>query len=158
MEKTYDSVFDIANDADLEFDAIFDEDDELADTIEGVNEDGKSLIYEEDEFAELHQTDDDATPDDLRDELGPDHDEDFGAKDAEGTVGYDFENKPEIGKKDDQSTVDVKDVKNEEDPDYQDSDDSTKGVEDTVSSRINGSVSTDRIISKFKANGIIKED
>lgn len=96
MEKTYDSVFDIANDADLEFDAIFDEDDELADTIEGVNEDGNSLIYEEDEFAELHQTDDDATPDDIRDELGPDHDEDFGNKDAEGTDKVDLDGDQEI--------------------------------------------------------------
>lgn len=32
-----------------------------------------------------------------------------------------------------------------------------KGVEETKSSRINGSVSTDRIIAKFKANGIIDE-
>ena len=32
-----------------------------------------------------------------------------------------------------------------------------KGVEETKSSRINGSVSTDKIIAKFKANGIIDE-
>lgn len=31
------------------------------------------------------------------------------------------------------------------------------GVEKTVSSRINGSVSVDKIISKFKANGFIEE-
>lgn len=31
-----------------------------------------------------------------------------------------------------------------------------KGIEETKSSRINGSVSTDKIISKFKANGYIK--
>ena len=31
-----------------------------------------------------------------------------------------------------------------------------EGVEETKSSRINGSVSTDKIISKFKANGIIE--
>lgn len=31
------------------------------------------------------------------------------------------------------------------------------GVEETVSSRINGSVSKDKIISKFKTNGFIKE-
>lgn len=31
------------------------------------------------------------------------------------------------------------------------------GIENTKSSRINGSVSTDKIISKFKANGLIKE-
>ncbi len=31
------------------------------------------------------------------------------------------------------------------------------GTEETISSRITGSVSTDRIISKFKANDIIKE-
>ena len=33
----------------------------------------------------------------------------------------------------------------------------TDGVEKTVASRINGSISTDRIIAKFKANGIIDE-
>ena len=96
MEKTYDSVFDIANDEELDFEAMFDEDDELADTVEGVNEDGNSLIYEEDEFAELHQTDDEATPDDIRDELGPDHDEDFGAKDVEGTDEVDLDDDQEI--------------------------------------------------------------
>lgn len=31
------------------------------------------------------------------------------------------------------------------------------GIEETVSSRINGNVSTDRIISKFKTNGFIVE-
>ena len=31
------------------------------------------------------------------------------------------------------------------------------GVEETVSYRINGSVSKDRIVSKFKTNGFIKE-
>ena len=31
------------------------------------------------------------------------------------------------------------------------------GIEETKSSRINGSVSTDKIISKFKASGFIKE-
>ena len=96
MEKTYDSVFDIANDEELEFEAIFGDDDELADTIVGVDEDGNSLIFEEDEFAELHQTDDEATPDDIRDELGPDHDEDFGNKDAEGTDEVDLDNDQEI--------------------------------------------------------------
>ena len=33
----------------------------------------------------------------------------------------------------------------------------TKGNEETVASRITGSISVDRIISKLKANGIIKE-
>ena len=32
-----------------------------------------------------------------------------------------------------------------------------KGVEETRSSRINGSVSTEKLVEKFKANGIIKE-
>lgn len=31
------------------------------------------------------------------------------------------------------------------------------GIEETVASRINGNVSTDRIISKFKTNGFIEE-
>lgn len=32
------------------------------------------------------------------------------------------------------------------------------GIEETVASRINGSVSTDKIISKFKASGFIEEE
>ena len=32
------------------------------------------------------------------------------------------------------------------------------GVEETVASRINGSVSVDKIISKFKASGFIEEE
>lgn len=33
----------------------------------------------------------------------------------------------------------------------------TNGVEETVASRVNGNVSLEKLISKFKANGIIKE-
>ena len=96
MANTYDSVFDIANDEELEFEAMFGDDDELADTVIGVKEDGSSTLCEEDEFAVLHQTDDEATPTDIKDELGPDHDEDMGAKEAEGTDEVDLGTDQEI--------------------------------------------------------------
>ena len=131
----YDSVFALANDKELEFDAMFDQDEELVDIVCGYNENGDPL------------TGADACPaataeDRSCDDCNPDYDKDIDAsdskdapKDAEGTVGYEFEEKPEVEKLDDNSKVDD-DVKAEEDPEYQDKEDSDKGVEDTVTGTI----------------------
>lgn len=72
------SIFDTAVEADKEFDNIFggEEDCDLMDAVCGFKEDGSVLPDE----AELHQTDDDATPKDLADELGEDHDTDNAPK------------------------------------------------------------------------------
>ena len=66
------SIFDTAVEADKEFDNMFggEEDCDLMDAVCGFKEDGSVLPDD----AELHQTDDDATPKDLADELGEDHD------------------------------------------------------------------------------------
>ena len=121
----YDSVFALANDKELEFDAMFDQDEELVDIVCGYNENGDPL------------TGADACPaataeDRSCDDCNPDYDKDIDAsdskdapKDAEGTVGYEFEEKPEVEKLDDNSKVDD-DVKDEEDPEYQDKEDSDK--------------------------------
>ena len=76
--KNMDSVFDQSTKDELDFDVIFDEDDELIDTVNGLKENGEPLTGVD--FEELHNTDDEADPDDLRDALGPDNDNLFGTK------------------------------------------------------------------------------
>ena len=133
--NAYDSVFADASKEETEFEVMFDTEDDLIDTIAGCNENGDPLTGADP--CPSATAEDRSDSDSDVDYEGMDADDSKDApKDAEGTEGYDFENKPEIGKKDDQSTVDVKDVKNEEDPDYQDSNDSTKGVDDTVTGTI----------------------
>lgn len=71
--SNFQSVFDGATNAEKDFDYTFGamEDEELMDTVMGFKEDGSVNLPD---YAELHQTDREATPDDLRDELGEDHD------------------------------------------------------------------------------------
>lgn len=84
ITKTMDSVFDDCVEDELDFDVIFDQDDSIIDTVNGVNEAGDPLTGVD--FPELHQTEDeDITPDDIRDELGTGHDERFGASNPEGS-------------------------------------------------------------------------
>lgn len=78
-----DSVFDDCTEKELDFDVIFDEDDSLIDTVNGVNESGDPLTGVD--FEDLHQTQDDATKKDVEDELGPGHDEKMGAPNPEGS-------------------------------------------------------------------------
>jgi hypothetical protein len=77
-----DSVFAGSAEDDLEFDTIFDQEDSLIDTVCGCNEAGDPLTGVE--FDELHQTDDNATPDDIRDDLEGE-DVKNGAPNPEGT-------------------------------------------------------------------------
>lgn len=84
ITKTMDSVFNDCVEDELDFDVIFDQDDSIIDTVNGVNEAGDPLTGVD--FPELHQTEDeDITPDDIRDELGTGHDERFGASNPEGS-------------------------------------------------------------------------
>ena len=82
ISKTIDSVFGDCTENELEFDTIFDQEDCLIDTVNGVNESGDPLTGTD--FEELHQTDDDATPEDIKDELGEGHDTKNGSPDPEG--------------------------------------------------------------------------
>jgi len=115
----YDTVFANAKDEEIEFETMFDQEDDLIDTIVGCNENGDPLTGADPcpaATAEKRSCDD----------CNPDYEKDIDAddsknvpKDAEGTVGYDFETKPEIdGKVDDQSVVDSDEVKIEEEVDY----------------------------------------
>lgn len=60
-----DSVFAGSMENDSEFDVLFDQEDSLIDTVVGCNESGDPLTGVD--FEDLHQTDDNADPDDVRD-------------------------------------------------------------------------------------------
>lgn len=77
----FDSVFKGQTEHEEEFDTIFDreEDGDLIDLVSGLHEDVEGVC------PELHQTDGSSTPDDIRDELGEDHDTDNAPEGAEGT-------------------------------------------------------------------------
>lgn len=84
IAKNMDSVFADCTESELEFDVFFDQEDQLIDTVVGVDEAGDPLTGVD--FEELHQTDDDVTVKDIKDELGPDSPENnMGAKNSEGT-------------------------------------------------------------------------
>ena len=79
--KNMDSVFSGSTNDALDFDVIFDYEDSLVDTVNGVNEAGEPLTGVD--YVDLHQTQDDATAKDVRD--GEADDNAMGAKNAEGT-------------------------------------------------------------------------
>ena len=111
----YDTVFANANNETEEFDVMFDQEDSLIDTIVGCDENGDPLTG-----AEVCPA---ATAEERScDDCNPDYEKDIDAddskdapKDAEGTVGYDFEDEPEVDKKDDETYVDPDDVGVDED-------------------------------------------
>jgi len=132
----YDSVFANAKDEELEFETMFDQEDDVIDTIVGCNENGDPLTG-----ADPCPV---ATAEDRSDsDQNPDYEKDVDAddskdapKDAEGTVGYDFEKNPEVKEIDDNDKVEDE-PKAEADPEYQEEDKpSDKGVEDTVTGTI----------------------
>ncbi len=73
MADKFQSIFDDNVEAEKQFDTMFgsDEDDKLIEAVLSLREEGDALP----DFEELHQTDDEAKPKDLADELGPNHDE-----------------------------------------------------------------------------------
>ena len=75
--NNFDSVFTSYNDEDIEFDTIFDQEDELVDTVNGVNESGIPLTETDVPMAgvkdsDLHQTDEDTTVPQFRDQVQDD--------------------------------------------------------------------------------------
>ena len=128
----YDTVFANANDEELEFETMFDQEDDLIDTIVGCNENGEPLTGAEP--CPVATADERSSSDD-----NPDYEKDIDAsdskdapKDAEGTEGYDFETEPEIdGKVDDSTTVDPKDVKVDEGFNFYLEEDEEEDSEDT---------------------------
>lgn len=132
ITKNMDSVYSSYMNDELEFDTIFDQDDSLIDTVNGVNEAGEPLTGVD--FEELHQTDDNATPDDIRDELGEGHDTKDGSPDPEGAEKNeqtDNSVKGEIGKDSDADKF-YGDAEGE----YQDNNDGPKPDENSVTDTI----------------------
>lgn len=126
----FDSVFDQSADDALDFDVMFDEDDALVDSVEGVREDGTPLTG--DEFEDVHLSDDEpgkdlATTNDLDDKTNPDDIKDA-LGDKDNIDGKKIENgsEQEIG---DNADIEKKDAKGDdlawfedEDDKYQDAD------------------------------------
>ena len=126
----YDSVFANAKDEELEFETMFDQEDDLIDTIVGCNENGDPLTGADPCPA--------ATAEDRSSsDENPDYEKDINApdskdvpKNAEGTTDYDFEEEPKVD-----DNTEVKDQSKSEE-EYTETKDSDKGVEDTVTGTI----------------------
>lgn len=134
----FDSVFDKSTEDELDFDVMFDEDDALVDSVEGIKEDGTPLTG--DEFEGIHLSDDEpgkdlattndlddkTTPDDVKDALG-DQDETLGTKKiedgSEQKIGDNTDNEKKDAKGDDLAWFE------DEDDKYQDADFSDKVVD-----------------------------
>ena len=134
----FDSVFDQSTEDALDFDVMFDEDDALVDSVEGIKEDGTPLTG--DEFEDVHLSDDEpgkdlattndlddkTTPDDVKDALG-DQDETLGTKNiedgSEQKIGDNTDNEKKDAKGDDLAWFE------DEDDKYQDADFSDKVVD-----------------------------
>lgn len=132
-----DSVFANGTADDLEFDTIFDTEDSLIDTVAGVNESGDPITGVD--FEDLHQTDDNASTKDVSDELGPNHDEKFGATNPEGSK--ESENLDVSVKGNVNKDSDADKFYGDADDDYQSQKDSTAKVDtDSVTNTIDKTV------------------
>ena len=87
VAKNMDSVFTNAMDNETDFDVMFDQEDSLIDTVNGVNEAGDPLTGVD--FEDLHQTQDEANPDDVRDYAADDND--MGSPNPEGVKAEDLD-------------------------------------------------------------------
>jgi len=76
MANKFQSVFDDCVEAEKQFDCMFgfEEDDKLIEAVLTINEDAAQQAMNLPDPEELHQTDEESKPKDLRAELGPDHD------------------------------------------------------------------------------------
>ena len=135
ITNSMDSVFNSSLNDELEFDTIFDQDDSIIDTVNGVNEAGEPLTGVE--FDELHQTDDDGVmPDDLEDELEGDE-YTFGNNNAENTKKRPLTTGASVGSKTascaDKVLADIENV-------YQDTDFDTSIDQRSVTKNINKAI------------------
>ena len=126
ISKNMDSVFDDCTENELDFDTIFDQEDCLIDTVAGVNESGDPVTGCDD-FEVMHQTADDATPKDIKDELGEGHDIDNGAPNPEGSEEAEVQDVSVKGEVDKPSEADK--FIGDPEEDYQDAKDSAKGAD-----------------------------
>ena len=102
--NAYDTVFADAKDEIDDFDVMFDREDSIIDSLVGCNEAGEPLTgSDECPAATAEERSDSDENEDYEKEIDASDSKDA-PKDSEGTVGYEFEDEPEVGKKDD-STV-----------------------------------------------------
>lgn len=147
VAKNMDSVFTDAMDND--FDVMFDQEDSLIDTVNGVNEAGDPLTGVD--FADLHQTDDACC---CKKDPQCCNDEPMGAKDVEGTNGYEFDDNSAAKELDKDSDADklYDDIEKEYQLDAWDKE-LSKAKDETD---INGII--DKVEESCKKEGCCKED
>lgn len=165
----FDSVFDQSSDDALDFDVMFDEDDALVDSVEGIKEDGTPLTG--DEFEDVHLSDDEpgkdlATTDDLDDKTTPNDIKDaLGDQDTVNGNSEKIENgsEQEIG---DNADNEKKDAKGDdlawfedEDDKYQDADFSGKVIDpEEINKAIDGVKECDDVAASEDVAGKTSDD
>ena len=138
ITNSMDSVFAGSTEEELEFDVMFDQEDSLIDTVNGVNENGDPLTGVD--FEDLHQTQDNSSVECLKDVQSDD--EPMGAKDMEGTdepTQDDNSVKGELGKKSDAddfhgNAEEDYQEKDEKNPPKPDDGDVTKTIDNVIES------------------------
>lgn len=144
MAQNMDTVFDAAKEFDNDFDTIFDKEDELIDTVVGCNEAGEPLTGVD--FDDLHQVD----SDDVNKKDFEQPDEDDGNKNAEGTKNEEI---PDNADNEKETASDADKLLNDVEDDYQETDNSGKGVEDTVT----GTIGNDNGIKTESADNDVEQ-
>lgn len=130
-----DSVFAGCCNDESDFDVLFDREDSLIDTVNGVNESGDPLTGVD--FADLHQTDDEATAKDVK-EYDAD-DEKMGAPNPEGTKETEEPDNSVKGEVDKESEADKFIDSDTKEPEVKEDDDVTDNIEKVMESFEEGS-------------------
>ena len=125
-----DSVFAGCCNDESDFDVLFDREDSLIDTVNGVNESGDPLTGVD--FADLHQTDDEATAKDVK-EYDAD-DEKMGAPNPEGTKETEEPDNSVKGEVDKESEADKFIDSDTKEPEVKEDDDVTDNIEKVMES------------------------
>ena len=130
VAKGMDSVFAGCCNDESDFDVLFDREDSLIDTVNGVNESGDPLTGVD--FADLHQTDDEATAKDVK-EYDAD-DEKMGAPNPEGTKETEEPDNSVKGEVDKESEADKFIDSDTKEPEVKEDDDVTDNIEKVMES------------------------
>ena len=136
MSNNMDSVFSMATEENEDFDVIFDQEDSLIDTVNGVNEAGDPLTGVD--FEDLHQTQDDADVKDVKDVVADDND--MGAPNPEGVKDQEDLDTSVKGELDKESDADKfhGDAEDEYQDDKKDPKPDEDSVEDTIEKVVEG--------------------
>lgn len=146
MSNNMDSVFATATEDNMDFDVMFDQEDSLIDTVNGVNEAGEPLTGVD--FEDLHQTQDDADVKDVKDVAADDND--MGAPNPEGVKDQEDLDTSVKGELDKESDADKFHGDSEEE--YQDDKKDPKPDEDSVEDTI------DKVVEGTDLDDILLDD